>query len=96
MRFYCNNIDCEYFSDRYFEPDKFTLLTLSAPGVKKDDLDEIEAFGKLSSPNSEATQYALAAIKCPACELMFFMPAKKALKQGLEIRSEQKLPDWDL
>ena len=97
MRFYCNRIKCDYFSEKYFQPEEFTLLILSTPRVTREDLDEIKTSGKLSSPTSTPTAYAVAAIKCPDpdCELMFFMPAKKALEKGLNLDLGQKSPDFE-
>ena len=97
MRFYCNRIKCTYFSEKYFVPEEFTLLFFSTPSVTREDLDEIKTSGKLASPPSTPTAYAVAALKCPDpdCELMFFMPAKKAIEKGLNLDLYQKAPDFE-
>ena len=94
---YCNRIKCTYFSEKYFEPEEFTLLILPTPSVTREDLDEIKTSGELSSQTATPTAYAVAAFKCPDpdCELMFFLPAKKALEKGLNLNLGQKSPDFE-
>jgi hypothetical protein len=96
MRFNCNKWGCSYFSDNQFEPDEFTLLGAPELKVNSEHLDEIKTSGKLASPHGNRPLFALAVIKCPECELMFFMPAKKALEEGLNLKPAQRLSDWEV